>query len=117
MKLVALVLIATLVAGCSKKSDPAKSDPAAAAPAKAEPSTPPAAAPPAVAQCPGCVKYDACCKALLAVPDSPVNASDCDNRAEMCNGTSPETGAAMDKTCTERVADWNKAKPDVAACH
>ena len=116
-----IVVIAFVLAlgGCSKKADaPAAVPTGSAAPAApaAPAATPTAPAAPAGNACAACAKYDACCTALAAIKDSGVNASDCDKRAERCNGTSDAMRGDINSTCAERVADWTKDHPDVAAC-
>lgn len=111
-----VVILGALAAGCSKKSNQAASSAPAgsAAPAAA---TPAAAAPSGGAgACPACQKFDACCTALLADGSGDVEKSDCDGRAATCASLSAEMQPDMNSTCQDRVDDWHKAHPDVAAC-
>jgi hypothetical protein len=84
----------------------------AAAGSAAAPAAPAAAG----AGCPQCAKFDACCAALAAIPDSGVDKSDCDGRGPSCAQLGDEMKGDMDDTCKGRVAEWAKDHPDVAAC-
>ena len=111
-----VVILGALAAGCSKKSTPAASSaPAgsAAAPAAAAPAAAPAGG---AGACPACQKFDACCTALLADGSGDVEKSDCDGRGPECASLGAEMQPDMNSTCQDRVDEWHKAHPDVAAC-
>jgi hypothetical protein len=120
-----------LVVGCSKKKEAAGSGSAAAPATNPAPATTGSAAAPATnpapaaaasaAGCADCQKFTSCCEALVATPNSDVDKSDCEanpgqTRLEFCTSASPEMQPDANSTCKDRLADLQKAHPDVAAC-
>ena len=118
------VFACVLVVGCSKKADntkaagsASKSTPTAPAPAASAPAAPTAGN---AAGCDECQKFQTCCEALVKVPNSNVEKSDCntgdETRLKGCIESSDDMRGDINDTCKDRLTDLQKDHPNVAEC-